>query len=182
MIFFRLIALFLYKNARGKNCPISQYAVLGADDLLKADNLRLDELLPSFQKEMRHEETMERASFFMLQLVLAYDKSGRSEFLETAKAFSDWIMTDGKNEIPYCIRRINDLQIIKRQRALEPKEIEELLEIIEKPSTPEDVLTGAYHLMDQPVAAKRHLDKLDKSLQDEFKKYPIWRFGVETDS
>lgn len=180
--FFQISRTFLYKNSTGKNCPISQYAVLGAEDLLKAENLRLDKLLPSFQKEMRHEETMERASFFMLQLVLAYDKSGKPEFLDTAKAFSDWIMTDGKNEIPYYIRRINDLQIIKRQRALEPKEIEELFEIIEKPNTPEDVLAGAYLLVDQPVAAKRHLDKLDNSLQDEFKKYPIWRFGVEIKS
>lgn len=91
-------------------------------------------------------------------------------------------MTDDKNEIPYCIREINDLKIIKRQRALEPKEMEELFEIIEKPNTPEDVLTGAYLLVDQSVTTKRHLDKLDKSLQDEFKKYLIWRFRVETES
>lgn len=45
---------------------------MGADDLPEAENLRLDELLPSFQKKMRHEETIERASSFTLQLVLAY--------------------------------------------------------------------------------------------------------------
>ena len=46
--FFKTEMSLVYENEAGEKLPISQYAILQADDLLKADNIRYDVLLPSF--------------------------------------------------------------------------------------------------------------------------------------
>ena len=84
--------------------------------------------------------------------------------------------TTTEEEIPYDVRLLNTLQIEKRQRALNIEEVKELFRIIENPKTCEDILVGSYLLLDQQAAAHLHFEKLDKQLQEEFKKYPIYHF------
>ena len=62
--FFKTEMSLVYENKAGEKMPISQYAILHADDLIKADNIRYDVLLPSFQNAKQHEETVARANFF----------------------------------------------------------------------------------------------------------------------
>lgn len=175
--FFKTDLALVYENSTGEKLPISQYAILHADDFIRVDNIRFDVLLPSFQKVKRHSETMTRANFFLLDLLEAYDKHSNPEILKTAKAFSEWIMaTTTEEEIPYDVRLLNTLQIEKRQRALNIEEVKELFRIIENPKTCEDILVGSYLLLDQQAAAHLHFEKLDKQLQEEFKKYPIYHF------
>ena len=51
--------------------------------------------------------------------------------------------------------------------------------MIETPGVREDVLVGAYLLLDQQAAAEVHFEKLDEQLKEEFKKYPIFHFWKE---
>lgn len=69
--FFKTEMSLVYENEVGEKLPISQYAILHADDLIKADNIRYDVLLPSFQNIEQHEETITRANFFLLELLEA---------------------------------------------------------------------------------------------------------------
>ena len=161
----------------GEKIPISQFALLKADDLLKADNIRFEALLPSFQKTEYHRETFARATLFLLDLISAYDKSGgRCEIINTATSFSDWIMTAPEEDMDHNISLLNKLQIVKRLRSLNDDEEKELVNIIENPDVREDVLVGAYLLLDQQAAAKIHFNKLDKEQQDLLKGYPIFYF------
>lgn len=171
----------VYENQGGEKLPISQYAILHADDLIKADNLRYDVLLPSFQNTAQHEETIIRANFFLLELLEAYDKANsRTEFLSVARSFSDWIFASIDETLPYDVKLLNKLQIEKRERALTIDEVKELFRVIETPGVREDVLVGAYLLLDQQPAAELHFEKLDTQLQEEFKKYPIFHFWKES--
>ena len=180
--FFKTEMSLVYENRAGEKLPISQYAILHADDLLKADNIRYDVLLPSFQKAKQHGETITQANSFLLELLKAFDKdSSKKELLSTARAFSDWIFESNDETLPYDVKILNKLQIEKRERSLTIDEVKELFRIIEAPNTSENVLVGAYLLLDQQTAAELHFEKLEASLQEEFKKYPIFHFWKETD-
>lgn len=170
----------VYENSHGDKLAISQYAILHSDDLIKTDNIRFDVLLPSFQKVERHSETMMRANFFLLDLLEAYDKSeGRPEIINTAEDFSDWLMTATEEELPYDIRLINKLQTVKRMRALTIDEVKELFRIVESSNSKDDILVGAYLLLDQQAAAEIHFERLSEPQQEEFRKYPIFHFWKE---
>lgn len=178
--FFKTEMSLVYENEAGEKLPISQYAILQADDLLKADNIRYDVLLPSFQNVVRHEETVIRANFFLLELLEAYDKSNsKVELLSVARAFSDWIFALNDEILPYDVKLLNRLQIEKRERSLTIDEVKELYQVIEAPDAREAVLVGAYLLLEQQTAAELHFEKLDEGLQNEFKKYPIFHFWKE---
>ena len=178
--FFKTEMSLVYENKAGEKMPISQYAILHADDLIKADNIRYDVLLPSFQNAKQHEETVARANFFLLELLEAYDKANsKVELLSTARSFSDWIFALNDETLPYDVKLLNKLQIEKRERALTIDEVKELFRVIETPGVREDVLVGAYLLLDQQAAAEVHFEKLDEQLKEEFKKYPIFHFWKE---
>lgn len=174
--FFHTEMLFVYENQTGEKLATSQFSLLRAENILKADNIRYDALLPSFQKVERHKETMTRANFFLLELLTAYDINQKSEILDTASAFSEWIMTASEEELPYSIRILNDLQIKKRQRQLTEEEKRELYRLIEMPDSTEETIVGAYLLLDQQTASELHFEKVQADIQNEFKKYPIYHF------
>lgn len=174
--FFTTEMLCVYDNLQGERLATSQYFNLRADDFLTADNVRYDVLLPSFQKTERNQETMTRANYLLLELLIAYDMRPDPKMLDTAKSFSEWIMTASEDEISYPIRLLNDLQIRKRQRKLTAEEEKELYRLIESPDSEEATLVGAYLLLDQQTAADLHFEKLPVEAQEEFKKYPIYHF------
>lgn len=98
--FFKTEMSLVYENEAGEKLPISQYVILHADDLIKADNIRYDVLLPSFQNTAQHEETIIRSNFFLLELLEAYDKANsRTEFLSVARSFSDWIFASNDGSL-----------------------------------------------------------------------------------
>lgn len=175
--FFNTELLTAYENCEGEKLAISQYAILHADDLCKADNIRYDVLLPSFQNAKQHKETIIRANFFLLELIKAFDKdNSKKELLSTAKSFSNWLFESDDEILPYDVKLLNKLQIEKRERSLTFDEKRELFRIVENSDTQEDVIVGAYLLLSQQVAAQIHFSKLNAQQQKDFKKYPIYHF------
>lgn len=175
--FFKTEIPLVYENRAGKKIPISQFVILHTDDLLKTDNIRYDVLLSSFQKNEQHEETITWANSFLLELLKAFDKdNSKKDILSTARAFSDWILELSDEILPHDLKILNKLQIEKRERSLTTDEEKELFRIIEAPNTSEEVLVGAYLLLDKQAVAELHFEKLEASLQEEFKNYPIFYF------
>lgn len=178
--FFKTEIPIVYENDAGEMLSISQYVILHADDLVKADNVRYETILPSFQNTAQNEETIIRANFFLLELLKAYDKANsKTELLSVARAFSDWIFSSNDETLPYEAKLLNKLQTEKRERALTKDETKQLLRVIETPGISEDLLVGAYLLLDQQAAAELHFEKLDKQVQEKFKKHPIFHFWKE---
>jgi hypothetical protein len=106
----------------------------------------------------------------------AYDESGRKEILNTAKAFAEWLISTDDTMLTYEIKKLNLLQIIKRERKFNIEEIKALFAITENSATREEMLVGAYLLLDNQVAAELHFDCLDPMEQENFKEYPIYKF------
>lgn len=182
--FFKTEMSLEYEGVNREKLPISQYSILHAADFLTVNNIRFDILLPSFQKTQKHYDTYNRANWFLLELLIAFDKSDgrRKEILKTAHEFADWILYEAnEDELPYHVKKLNYLQVIKRERALNVSELAELYSMVECSSTGEEMLVGAYLLLGQQKAAEIHFDKLTLEMQDSFKSYPLYHFWMKTE-
>ena len=176
--FFKTEMSVAYDGKGDEKLPVSQYSILHTKDFINLCNIRFDILLPSFQKPQKHYDTFNRANWFMLDLLDAYDKteSKRIDILSTAKQFDEWILTSTEEDLPYIVKELNHLQIVKRERKLIISELAELYKIVEDSTTNEDALVGAYLLLDQQAAAEIHFSKLTPEQQENFKTYPIYHF------
>jgi len=182
--FFKTEMSLGYDGIDGERLPISQYSILHAEDFLAVNNIRFDILLPSFQEAKKHYDTYNRANWFLLNLLIAFDKSDgkRTEILKTAYEFADWILHEAnEDEVPYQVRMLNYLQVIKREREFNISELAKLYSLVECSTTREDILIGAYLLLCQQNAAEIHFYKLEPEAQDSFKSYPIYHFWMETE-
>ena len=162
--FFCTTMKVAYKNQDGKVVPISQFSIFKADILLKISNMRIDQLLPSFQDVESNDKYVE-ANYFMLELLSAYDKSNgqRDDLLQVAEEFAVWIKDFDDNSLEYSVKMLNYYQIIKRKRAFNIEEISELWNIVDNNLTSDICKVGAYLLLDQQVPATRYFDKLDEN-------------------
>lgn len=176
--FFRTSYPVKYEDENGDMQSISQYEILKKEDYLKLSNIRFDVLLPSYQGIKDNQYISERANFLLLNLLSAYDESGgkRKEILNTAKAFAEWLISTDDRIIPYEIKKLNLLQIIKREHEFNSEEIKTLCDITENRAIREEILSGAYLLLDNQVAAELHFDRLESREQENFKEYPIYKF------
>ena len=111
----------------------------------------------------------------LLQLLSAYDESNppRKDILDAAFKLSEWL----KNNAPSSEKEIltlNYYQTLKRIRALEAHEIQEILSIVENHPIYEDVYVGAYILLENYAAAKIHFDMMPSEMQETFRTFPIF--------
>ncbi|MBE6635990.1 MAG: hypothetical protein E7617_07330 [Ruminococcaceae bacterium] len=179
--FFATDILVKYESKRGDDLPVSQYGLLTVEDFVKADNLKYDVILPSFQRIEKHEETFERANWLLLDLLSAYDQTKKMELLNTAKDFSEWILTATEEEMPYNIKMLNHLQIIKRLRPLNEVEKQTIFKIVSNNQCSLSTLVGAYILLEQYVSAEIHFNNMPSAEQDEFKNFPIYNLWETRD-
>ena len=181
--FFKTEMSVAYEGKENEKLPVSQFSILHTDDFLKLSNIRFDILEPSFEKCKKHYDTFNRANWFMLDLLCAFDKSEgkRTDILNAIKQFDEWIMTSTEDELPYTIKRLNHLQTIKRERKLIITELAELYSIVESNTSSEETLVAAYLLLDQQSAAEMHFLKLTQEQQENFMTYPIYHFWNNTE-
>lgn len=182
--FFKSELSVVYENEQGIRLPISQFFILHTDDLLTISNLDYDVLLPSFQSAERHYDTINRANWFLLDALSAYDKASgyrKEKLLKVCDDFSKWILTASDDELNYEVRLLNRLQTIKRQRAFNTDEISSLYELIESKGAHEEIRVGVYLLLDQQKPAELYFAKLTDEERNKFKEYPIYHFWKTED-
>ncbi|MCD8099383.1 MAG: hypothetical protein LUE06_02220 [Oscillospiraceae bacterium] len=175
--FFKKELNVAYEGENGEMIPTSQYSIYHADDLLTINNLRPELFLISFQNA-KGKTMYERANFFLLDLLTAYDQSeaSRKDLLASAKEFAVWLREAPEQEIPYSIKTLNYYQVIKRERALNKAEVSELWNIAESDALPVSSKVGVYLLLEQQTPAALYFDKMSLSEQTEFKEMPIYHF------
>ena len=68
------------------------------------------------------------------------------------------------------------MQVIKRMRNFTIEEVRAVYSIIEDSTANDVILVGAYLLLDQQPLAEIHFERLDDTIKEEFKTYPIYHF------
>lgn len=151
--------------------------MLNKDAMLKYCNIDYNALLDAVQHVPFSEDYSHSLNALLLEMLKAYDesKNSRIELLSTATALALWIKdSDPYTEHPIAI--LNYLQSVKRSRTLTSTEQAEILSLIEATQDNESIYVGAYLLLDNPVAAKIHFDKLPEESQKFFESCPICHF------
>lgn len=163
-----------------KKFPISQYIILKKEELYSTNNMRYNVLLSSFKKIKRCKETINLINNFLLNLILAYDKTKKEDIILTAEEFSKWIFSEfTEEELSYSIKILNNFQIVKRLRNLTEQEEEKIYEILEDKNINNEIRFGSYVLLGQKAAAKRYFEKLEEERKKEFINYPIYNLWKE---
>ena len=152
---------------------------LKRDSLIMLDNVDYNEIIAELSVLTKELALFGVTVNFLLEILHAYDNSievyRKRQLIYGAQAIIDWLIKND-NAIPDEVHLLNELQIIKRQRSLNEEEIEHLNVVIETGNEREDILTGAYLLLDNQVSAERHFNKMNSQLQESFKQYPIFHY------
>lgn len=174
--FFKYECMVAYEDEKGDKHQTSQYSILSIDNLLEANNLRVDVLLPSF-KRIKNRVNFDKENWFMLRLLSAYDKSKgkRKDLLDVAYDFAVWIKEDSE-DIDDIIKELNYLQVIKRQRQLNDVEIQKLWHMAVDDNLSFVNKLAVYLLLDQHIPAEKCYAKLSLEEQEYFKELPIYNF------
>ena len=160
-----------------KEYPSTHFVMLNKDAMLKYCNIDYNALLDAVQHVPFSKDYSHSLNALLLEMLKAYDesKNSRIELLSTATALALWIKdSDPYTEHPIAI--LNYLQSVIRSRTLTSTEQAEILSLIEAAQDNESIYVGAYLLLDNPVAAKIHFDKLPEESQKFFESCPIYHF------
>ncbi len=103
---------------------ISPYVVLNCKFLLNIDNIDLNLIIESIKTIEYSQLYAEYVNFFLLEIIHAFDKSLKGEFLQTASEINSWLL---EMECDNPINIINKYQIVRRQRELTSQEKENLI-------------------------------------------------------
>ena len=163
------------KGETGNESLVSYYTFFKREILLNCSNLNFSKMLDDIKSFFMSKIYADRLINLLLELLHAYDESGRQDVLDAAIEIAEWL----KNIdcfTPDAVLKLNYYQTILRRRELTQSEIIELVALTEEQNLPEEVYTGAHLLLKNQASAEVHFNKLASNLQREFEKYPIYRF------
>ena len=163
------------KDENENMVPVSQYVLLQKQHYLTLSNIQYDTVLASFKDVGNHDQI----NVSMLEMLSAYDENNDTRLLEAITDINKWLLNASESSLPYEIRLLNWLQVVKRQRPLTNVEERELYKVAETQNQREDILVGTHLLLDNQTAAELHFERMDSNLQDSFIKYPIYRFWTK---
>jgi len=173
---------FLGYERNGVKYISSVYSAMIPENFNELSNVNFPNMLSSYKPFLERDVNIfESASFDLLNLLFAYDKADKPKqiILDTAKDIAKWILDESDDSLSYNAKLINYLQTIKRERVLNAEEQNQLLDIIG--NSDNDIMSkiASYLLLDNQLEANWHFKKLEKSWQDAFKSYPIYKFLKE---
>lgn len=159
----------------GNESLVSYYTFFKCKIILECSNLNFSKMLDDIKRFPMSKIYADRLVYLLLELLHAYDESGRQDVLNMAIELAEWLK-DIDCFTPDVVLKLNYYQTILRRRELTRSEIAELVSLTEKPNLPEEVYTGAHLLLKNQASAEVHFNKLASNLQREFEKYPIYHF------
>ncbi|MBT3320938.1 MAG: hypothetical protein HN392_01495 [Anaerolineae bacterium] len=154
----------------------SMYVILKQDLLTLVDNLDLSTVLMDIKKVVYSTEHSEVTIIFGLELIKAYDASNREEFLDAAFNIFEWLqqMEHGK-----LIPKLNELQIIRRQRAYTKDEKTFLLQEQRQNADDNRILCAINILLENKSEAESNFAQLKEEEKEEFMQYPIFTLAKQ---
>ena len=163
---------------KSREYPTSIFSVMSVDQFVTIDNLNLRNIVASFdQYKNQNPYLCDLANQTLLNLLSAYDKSGRRYLLESATELALWIKQNfNENQLSDEITDINLLQTYARQRQLSKEEKVRLNEITKSSSIESSFKVAAYLLLDEIHQAQELMKTLSKKEKREFMEWPISHF------
>lgn len=154
---------------------------LSSNDLSIISNLNEEKIIEYLNNVNLSEIKIEKIIFFLLNLLKAFDKSDgkKIKLLNLARKIIVILKEKNNNEINLKYLRLNELQIIKRERFLTEEERFEIYEMIKNNKDDNALLTGAYLLLDKINEAEIAFGNLNEVQKKNFLEYPICKFWTK---
>lgn len=177
--FFDSSHLFSYiEEKTNKRFISSCYNLLSYDNYNSTDNMVLNNIIPYYNqltKRFPDEPLIDQLNFDLLNILKAYDESNNPELLQAAQDIALWLY--GNDKFNKKISTINLYQVYRRQRELTPEENKILYKITEDTDSSLILKVGAHLLSGSIIPAQILFENLSPEEQEEFRKYPINKFG-----
>ena len=161
------------KSDDGEFFQSSQYILLKKEDLLACCNIDYNIMVAHIKSIPITIHFVDQVFTLFFELLKAYDEMPQKEILIGAIEIAEWFK-DKDLFTPKPIWLMNYYQAVKRLRPLEGQERQEILSIIEN-KVDEEIYVGAYILLGDKDAARRHFEQMDGERQATFQQYPIWQ-------
>lgn len=152
--------------------PMSPYIGMKKAEIIMYSNISCENIYQSIVETQGDNNYFFALNHFILELIDAYDESGKIEIYELALKILDWMIE--KQLGADNIYLINKFQLLKRRRELSMEEIEILLQF-KNEETDLMMLTAICILMDNLTEAKLYYMRLEEDMQESFKELPIYR-------
>lgn len=174
--------LYLSSDSDDFSYSVPAFRILTAEQLVQCSNLKFDVLLKEYVKlNSPNNNILFDANQFLLKLITAADlcdsnPDKKENFLKVSMEFVYWLQEEiaKSGGLDSDILKLNELQIIKRQRDLTPDEIEWLFELIESISKDNILKFGACVLLGENKRAERIFSSFSEEEQEEYSRYPIY--------
>lgn len=162
---------------KGNEQITSHYILLKKESLLECCNIDYNMMIKHLKSIPMSEVFAGHAVALLLEMLKAYDESTpkRTEILEAATQIADWLRT-ADTTTPADVLNLNYYQSIKRARKFTEDEVAALLSIVESGTDNYDILAGVHLLLDNQAAASIYYKRMDDSMKELFRYYPIFHF------
>lgn len=160
----------------GEQFIVSPFIYLKSDFLILIDNLNLDFIWDDIKRFDCNHVYANDVNFFALELLKAFDKTGRREFLKTSLEIFIWLQD---NYMDVDINKLNELQTIRREREFVDTEKQEILDIRIRNADNNKILCGVNILLQNRTDARIYFDKLTNGEKEQFLNFPIYFLAQE---
>jgi hypothetical protein len=159
-----------------KDFETSMYVILKQEFLTLVDNLDFEVVIRDIKKVVFSKEYGEVTTLFALELIKAYDVSNRRDFLDAASSIFKWLQQMDDSNLIY---RLNELQIIRRQRAYTNDEQTFLMQQRTQNVGDNRILCAINILLENKSEAEYDFDQLIEEEKKEFIEYPIFTLAKQ---
>lgn len=159
----------MYKN--GEMFDTSKYIIMKADDLIKADNIKIDDIMQDLFLYENDGHYM-NSNFLLLEFMKAYDQTNKQVFLDGAIRLAEWLK---KADCLEGLSTINYLQCIARKTELSDEQYLQLEEMLERFSDNEQMKAAIHILLGNYRMASRCINRLDNEQKKEFCSFPVFK-------
>ena len=165
---------FVLKN---KKQFISHYVLLKKNDFIKISNIDYLIMTQAILNIDKQKESYDHYNALLLEMLLAYDEvtKHQNELIYSATKIAKMIYQ--YVDFPKEISILNYYQCIKRQRDLTDEEFDKIDLFAKNSNLEAKFKTGAYLLIENQGKARRSFNSMSEDDKDQFKTFPIMRFG-----
>ncbi len=172
------IVIFDEKDQERTNpISVSHYLLLNDDAFKHCSNIDIRAIKEDVCSMEHDKARIDIVTLFMLNILKGYDEQEvkDGDLLDLAECVCGWLR-EFQEGIPDQVQRLNELQIVRRRRSFNTKEIIELSGFTSDANMP-NIRCGAFLLLEDNIEAQNCFNLMSHEDQDAFLSYPICRFG-----
>lgn len=157
----------------GNKFPTSQFVILEKNAYLTIDNLDFKSIEDDM-KRFKNPFHFVKVYYSVMEMLKAYDQEHSPSLLQLAERLLQWLRSSDAVNIDFYT--LNLYQCYRRERKLNPSEIQGLCKMSERWKDNNSIEAGIFILLGRQKDAVNYIAKMDQTEKNEFVNSPIYIF------